>query len=160
MPQPFKLKTTDPMERDIQAAVLKYLAVDRRVGWRHRFNTGAKRFKGTDARGRPTQRFVRFAFVGCSDILGQLIDGRFLAVECKRKGEEPSSEQADFLARVERFGGVAIVARSVDDVKAALDLAMPSVPTGDPSPLMHIPCTDMSRQPDIKTRLTAHQAKP
>ena len=135
----FKLKAVEPLERDIQAAVLRYLGVDRRVGWCHRFNVGAKRVEGVDAKGRTTRRFIRFAFKGCSDILGQLIDGRFLAVECKRRGEVPSKEQAAFLASVEHFGGVAIVARSIDDVKLGLDAAIPLARQGDPEPLMHLP---------------------
>jgi hypothetical protein len=121
MSRPFRLRPIEPLERDIQAAILRYLAVERRVAWARRFNTGAQRITGTDAKGRPTRRFVRYAFPGCSDVLGQLSTGQFLAIECKRDGEHPSAEQAAFLAQVERAGGLAVLARSIADVQRALD---------------------------------------
>lgn len=122
MTKPFRLTPIEPQERDIQSAILRYLAVERRVAWARRFNTGAHRITGTDARGRPTRRFIRYAFPGCSDVLGQLVTGQFLAIEVKRPGEHPTAEQAAFLAEVAAAGGLAILARSIDDVRAALDI--------------------------------------
>jgi hypothetical protein len=99
------------LESDVLPAVLGALHVHPRVAWVHRFNSGVMDIDG---------RNVRFAFKGCSDILGQLKDGRFLAVEVKRPGGMPTPDQAQFLARVVANGGVAFVARGVDDVMAAL----------------------------------------
>lgn len=57
---------------------------------------------------------------GVSDILGVLPDGRFLAVECKGPKGKPSPEQVEFIENVRKMGGVAFVARSLQDVKNGL----------------------------------------
>lgn len=44
------------------------------VAWAERQNSGAFR--------TPEGQFVRFGWKGCSDVIGQLRDGRLLAVEC------------------------------------------------------------------------------
>ncbi len=106
----------DAPESDIQAAVLAFLAHHRRVAFAWRANTGAASYQGKD--GKP--RFVAYGFKGCADIIGMLRGGRFLAVECKRAGESPTAEQRAFLDHVNRHGGLAFVARSVDDVLLAL----------------------------------------
>jgi len=113
----FTLRSVQPLEHDIQGAILRYLTLDARVAWAHRFNTGAHVIEEP---GQP-RRFIRYAFKGCADILGQLTDGRFLAVECKRKGEHPTPEQAAFLAKVANNGGVSFVARCVEDAKTNID---------------------------------------
>jgi VRR-NUC domain len=82
-------------------------------------NTGAVKIPVPGGR----DRFLRFGFPGCPDIIGQLIDGRLLAVEVKSPTGRPTTEQTAFLKRVADNGGVAVLAKSVDDVVAAL---MPS----------------------------------
>jgi hypothetical protein len=82
------------------------------VAWAKRMNTGAAKLKGF---------FVRFGFVGCSDILGQLKDGRLLAIECKAADGKLSPEQRDFLDQVRRNRGVAGTARSIQDVDTLLE---------------------------------------
>ena len=57
---------------------------------------------------------------GVADILGVLSDGRFLAVEVKVGKDRCSEEQQYFLQRVQRQGGIAIVARSIEDVRRLL----------------------------------------
>lgn len=52
--------------------------------------------------------------------MAQLTDGRFVAVEVKSRTGRLSEEQGAFLQCVAAGGGVAIVARSVDDVLEAL----------------------------------------
>lgn len=47
-------------------------------------------------------------------------DGRRLEVEVKRPGENATDEQQKFLDAVRGAGGVAFVARCVEDVFAAL----------------------------------------
>lgn len=99
------------------SSVLAYLKRHPRVAWAHRFNSGA----GKIARNGGVSQFMRWGFPGCPDVLGQLTDGRTLAVECKRPSiKDASPEQQEFLALVERNGGVAVLARSIDDVEAAL----------------------------------------
>ena len=82
------------------------------VAWIERQNSGAF----TDARGQ----FVRFGWPGCADVLGQLRDGRFLAVEVKAARGRLSEAQQIFLDRVSAAGGVAFLARSAADVIAKL----------------------------------------
>lgn len=62
-----------------------------------------------------------FYIRGVSDILGLFEDGRFLAIEVKTKTGRLSDFQREFLERVKAMGGLAIVARSVDDVRAILE---------------------------------------
>jgi hypothetical protein len=66
-------------------------------------------------------RFVRFGFVGCSDLIGQLRDGRFLAIECKNEEGTLTEEQTAFLERVNRHGGVAGMVRSIDGAQKLLE---------------------------------------
>lgn len=107
------------LEHDIQTAILNLLAWHPKVAWAERFNVGAAVI---DHPGRP-RRYIRYAFAGCSDIIGQLIDGRFLAVEVKRPGAKATESQSTFLERVHQNNGVAILAYSPEDVAKALQLA-------------------------------------
>jgi len=91
--------------------VLKALRAHPAVAWAERMNTGAAKVG---------ERFVRFGFPGCPDVLGQLHDGRLLAVEVKGPRGRLRPEQKVVLARVADAGGVAFVARSLRDVVAAL----------------------------------------
>lgn len=56
---------------------------------------------------------------GVSDILG-IYKTRMLAVEVKSQTGRLSAAQKLFLKEIERYGGIAIVARSIEDVKKAL----------------------------------------
>ena len=59
--------------------VLKALRSHPAVAWCERQNTGAY---------KDGQRFIRYGWPGCSDSLGMLKDGRFLAVEVKAEKEQ------------------------------------------------------------------------
>lgn len=115
--KPFRLAHPVPSEHDLQAAILLYLAWDPRVAWVHRFNTGAHVVIGVKKDGTPTRRFVRYAFTGCADILGQLTTGQFLAIECKRADGKARAEQKIFLQQVRDAGGLALLAKSIADVQ-------------------------------------------
>ena len=52
---------------------------------------------------------------GISDILG-IYRNKFLAVECKSADGWPTEEQAEFLERVRKEGGLAICVRSVGEL--------------------------------------------
>lgn len=107
-------KARHPRGRPEAAALVEVLTTLRHhpaVAWAERQNSGAIRVG---------QRFVRFGWRGCSDVLGQLKDGRLLACEVKAQRGRLRPEQADFLDRVRRFGGVGLVARNAKDVIAAL----------------------------------------
>ncbi len=95
--------------------VLKTLHGHSAVAWCERMNSGAHVVEGDTGR-----RFIRYGFKGCSDVLGMLKDGRFLACEVKAPGGRLRPEQADFLELVRQHGGVAFMARNALDVLAAL----------------------------------------
>ena len=68
-------------------------------------------------------RFVRFGRKGMSDIIGLIPPaGRLVAVEIKAHGGKTTLEQEAFLHAVRKAGGIAVVARSCDDVVQALGL--------------------------------------
>ncbi|HXT04661.1 MAG TPA: VRR-NUC domain-containing protein [Casimicrobiaceae bacterium] len=98
-------------ERDVLKGVLRALELHPRVAWAARMNVVAQKID---------DRFVRAGFPGLSDVVGMLRDGRFLAVEVKRPGGQPTTAQVEFLGLVSRSGGVAFVARSVEDVMRGL----------------------------------------
>ncbi len=112
----------DVPEADVQAAVLDLLRMHPAVAWVERINVGAGRLAHVDKAGAVRlSRFIRFAFEGCSDVVGQLRDGgKFLAVEIKAHGERPTYEQAVFLERVIKNGGVGFVAHKAEDVAVLL----------------------------------------
>jgi len=111
-----KLTRPEPREADVLRAVLRVLELHPRVKWARRMNSGAGRI----VRQGGVSQFIRFGFPGCPDVLGMLDGGRLLAVEVKRPSGRTTDEQAAFLRLVADHGGVALVARSADDVVAAL----------------------------------------
>ncbi len=60
------------------------------------------------------------SYPGVSDILG-CYRGRLLAIEVKAPKGHLSVKQRAFLERVQAEGGIAVVARSVEEVMKALD---------------------------------------
>jgi hypothetical protein len=76
-------------------------------------NTGAGRLARRDG---TAGQWVKFGWPGAPDILGQMPDGRVLALEVKRPSGRVRPEQAVFIGRVIGAGGLGAVVRSVDDV--------------------------------------------
>jgi hypothetical protein len=70
-----------------------------------------------------TGRYRAAAKKGVSDILGVLPGGRFLAVEVKTRTGAIRPEQTAFLDEVRANGGLAMVVRSLEDLKTGLGLA-------------------------------------
>jgi len=64
---------------------------------------------------------VRYSFKGCSDILGQMKDNKFLAVEVKSVRGRLTEYQSQFINKVNQSGGLALVVRSLDDLQNALN---------------------------------------
>lgn len=64
------------------------------------------------------RRFVRFnSCPGMSDIVGILPGGgQVIAIEAKMPGRNPTDDQVAFMDQIRDNGGIAFVARSVDDV--------------------------------------------
>lgn len=102
---------------------LQFLSYHPKVAWAHRMNSGARTKEKDGKKGRP----IRFSFPGMSDIIGQLTDGRFLAVEVKRPeyayGEKKdcakklSRHQELFLMQVEEANGCACVVDCIEDLE-------------------------------------------
>ena len=98
-------------ESIVLESVLRFLRSHPAVAWVRRMNSGSANLKGFR---------VRFGFTGCSDIIGQTKDGRFLAIECKSTTGNLTDEQEAFLARVNRHNGIAGMVRSIDDADELL----------------------------------------
>lgn len=111
-------------ESDVLSSCLRWLTYKGVWCWRQ--NQGAIPLPGGGFR-----KFV--GLKGVSDILGILPQkvevvgepgpvtfGNFLAVETKRQGEKLRPDQAEFLATVNRLGGVGVCVHSVDELEAAL----------------------------------------
>lgn len=99
-------------ERDlVQSILLEFGALPTLRLWRQ--NTGAARTR--------TGALVRFGQPGQADIMGVLAPGgRLIAVECKTATGRQSVEQRKWGEMVTKFGGLYLVARSIDDVRAVL----------------------------------------
>jgi hypothetical protein len=67
----------------------------------------------------PTRKIYRSntSTKGVSDIIGITASGQFLAIEVKTKTGRPTKEQLQFLSEIEARGGLAFIARSLDDLK-------------------------------------------
>jgi hypothetical protein len=90
------------------------------VLWRN--STGAAKL--------PDGRWVRYGLcVGGSDLIG-IAFGRFLALEVKRPGGRATPEQLQFLALVDRLGGVGAIVHSVDEAMGAVERAKTLTSTG------------------------------
>ena len=129
-------RATTQSETQITRAILQYLGARGIAAWR--VNSRVIDLPGKGGRQRP----VRFGGMkGMSDIVGIVPSegptvwrqihakattiwqqtqtvGRFLAIEVKSAKGQPTPYQLAFLDLVRRHGGLAFVARSVDDVKA------------------------------------------
>jgi hypothetical protein len=101
-----------PPESETQAAILRA------------FNAGSVRlFRNSTGVARADDRTIRYGLCrGSADLIG-ICDGRFIAVEVKSAKGRLTTEQAAFLGMVRSLGGIAIVARSVDDVANGIEEA-------------------------------------
>ena len=100
------------LEKDIQKQILMLLKRHPKVQWVARFNSGT--FVSGD-------RYISSnSQSGMSDILGMLKGGRLFAIECKSRTGKIMPHQQDFLDLINNGGGLAFVARSVEDVTIRL----------------------------------------
>lgn len=103
----------DVSEKDIKASILSYLKACGIEAWNNHRGAGKMTNGG----------FVRWGGrKGSSDILGVMRGGRFLAIETKRKGGSygTTADQDAFISMINDMGGVAFVARSVNEVAEKL----------------------------------------
>ena len=111
-------------ERDIQAAILlelsrgptRLLRVNAGVAWQ---GTVIERTQHRLVLARPYA--IRLAAPGVSDLIGWTEGGRFVGLEVKGPRGRVTDEQAAFLELVRRSGGLAGVARSVEEAREILD---------------------------------------
>ena len=96
------------LEKHIQEAIKEYLELKKIYCWINKtqgtWDNNLKIFRKNTTK------------KGIADILGILPNGKFLAIEVKKKGNYPSPEQKEFIANINGRNGVALVAYSVDDV--------------------------------------------
>ena len=98
-------------EKQMQNEILRYLADKPLRIWRQ--NTGVSKHGN---------RIVRYGIPGQADLSGILPDGRRLEIEVKTVNGRQSTAQKNWQKMIEKFNGVYILARSVDDVKKGLNL--------------------------------------
>lgn len=75
-----------------------------------------------------------FQLAGVPDIIG-CYRGRFVAMEAKRPGKNPTRLQEYMLGRITAAGGVTAVIRSVDDARAVIDRVELLLEDQEPQPL-------------------------
>jgi len=109
MVQKFRLKKQELPEKDIQRDIMDYLAARRVFCWKE--HSGGLPMQGGEW-------MMPIGLKGKSDILGLLKGGRFLAIEVKRPSGKLSLYQEEFIKNINDNGGLAFVARSIDDVIA------------------------------------------
>jgi hypothetical protein len=69
---------------------------------------------------RMGKRVVRFGVPGQADLTGILSDGRRLEIEVKSPTGRQTLDQQRYQQMIERFGGLYVLARSVEDVEEML----------------------------------------
>lgn len=111
MLKPIPSDNCDPIpESTIKAQILTWLKLNKIYAW--------SQYNGAiyDPKRGVFRAMSQHSKRGVSDILGILPGGRLLAIEVKSKTGRLSRWQVLFLDDVRRNGGVAFMARSVDDV--------------------------------------------
>ncbi len=103
-------------EKQVQNEILRTFGArpDMRL-WRA--NVGVARLGGPRRNGG---RVVRFGLAGQADLTGILPNGLRLEIEVKSSGGRQSPEQRCYQAMILRFGGVYVLAHSVEDVWTAI----------------------------------------
>lgn len=118
-------------EREILPDVLAALRAHPSVAWAQRQNTAAgylidfktfQRLVESGALRRSDARFMQFGWKGQLDVTAILIgSGRRLDVEVKRADSKPTDDQQATIDAINTAGGLAFVARGVDDVFRELE---------------------------------------
>lgn len=112
-------------EKNIQNAILREYGTNPAMRiWRQ--NTGVAIAGDVSAilalckRAGISARLVRFGVPGQADLTGILDDGRRLEIEVKSPSGRQTADQKNYQTMIEHLGGVYILARNVDDIRAAL----------------------------------------
>lgn len=100
----------DLKESEIQKQILDYLKFLKIFCWRN--NT-------VGIYNKKLNRYVKSGsgtMKGVGDILCCLPDGKLCSIEVKRPNKLPTKEQREFMNEINKRGGLAFVASSLDDV--------------------------------------------
>ena len=81
---------------------------------------GLRLWRANVGAARVGRRVVRFGIRGQADLTGIVPDGRRLEIEVKTSTGRQTADQRSFQQMIERFHGIYILARSVDDVRREL----------------------------------------
>ena len=117
-------------ETDIQSLMLEALTCHPAVAWIRRYNSATI----------PTARGGKFRRIQCHraikgveykqlDLMGQMRDGRLLAIEAKRPGEKPDDEQQKEINYINDNGGIAFWADSVESACTQLNARLDTLPS-------------------------------
>ena len=101
-------------ETDIQRCILELLSKHPSVAFAHRINSRV--LDVDDKNSKTGKRPMRMAPKGHPDIAGMMRTGQALYIECKSATGTLTEEQACFLSRVNAHGGMAFIARGVNEV--------------------------------------------
>jgi len=110
-----KGKPADTLERDLVEAVLRWLK-----------RQGIKAKRNNSGLVRVGRRYINLGPKDWPDIIGYLPQGAtFLGIECKRErgSIEITEGQEAWMEELRAAGGIAIFARSIEDVERALLVA-------------------------------------
>jgi len=102
-------------ERKIQTAIMSMLMDLPMVAHAHVTTNGLFKGKGGGA-------WLNIGYPGQLDIVGQLRDGRYFAIEVKTPGEEPTELQDNEINFITRNNGVAGWADNVEDANRIIEL--------------------------------------
>lgn len=94
-------------ESEVQKKIMNMLTTHPKVAWAYVTSSGY--VKGVNG-----GRMFKVGVPGMSDIMGQLKDGRLFAIEVKAPGNKPTELQQQFIADVNKYGGQAGWADSVE----------------------------------------------
>lgn len=115
------------LEKDVLKAVGHLLAVHPRVAFALRMNSGMASYESRSGKYQPVwfHEWVRGAGYRMSDFMGATVDGKIIAIECKRPGwkkprDEREREQMAFLQAVADAGGIAAFVTDAGRVHALL----------------------------------------
>ena len=101
------------LEKDIQKTIIEWLSLKRIFFYRN--NSGMVFMANRDG----TKRAMRVGAVGSPDLVC-VLGGRYIGIECKKKGGKMSDSQHIFKEKLEKSGGKYILAFSLDDVIAGM----------------------------------------
>jgi hypothetical protein len=93
----------------LTASIIEYITLKGGLAWRN--NTGGYKTE---------TRFIRFGRVGSGDVFA-VYRGKFLSIEVKVGRDRLRPAQEEWMEKVEACGGIPVVAKSLDDVIAAIE---------------------------------------